>query len=170
MTTVAHLRLPAGSKTCFKTFVSALCRKGTCGRFCLAFVLPEEASISDCALPRMQSFRTDKLMLISRVSRIRSAPCTATSRAASDPAKSTRYRKPSESVFEFLTRMRHIPCERDELSFLNVGAERLKVAARSIRSIISFLSRIKCSFAPASCVTPKESSRIDIGLRELKRS
>lgn len=75
MTTVLLTRLPAGSNTCFKTFVNALCRKGTYGFFCFDIGALEGLRASASTLPRMQSFSTDKLTFISRVSRMRSAPC-----------------------------------------------------------------------------------------------
>lgn len=87
-TAVLHLRFSSGSKTCFRTLVNMLCRKGMYG-FLDAFV----DSASD--MPRIQSLSTERLMLISRVSFILSFECEARSRAASEPARSMRYRIPS---------------------------------------------------------------------------
>jgi hypothetical protein len=77
------------------------------------------------ATPRIQSFSTDRLIFISRVSFNRSVECENISRAASEPARSTRYRiPPSAGSCDGLSiRMRHIACDREEPSFLIVGAD-----------------------------------------------
>lgn len=69
-----------------------------------------------------------------------------------------------------LTRMRHIPCERDEALFFSVGAVCLKDEARLRMSRNSAQPCTWRSSAPASCVTPDEFSRIEIGFRELSKS
>lgn len=113
-TAVLHFRLSEGSKTCFRTLVNMLCRKGMYGFF------DDFGSTFD--MPRMQSFSTERLMLISRVSFIRSAECEKISLAASEPARSMRYSNPSSVSEGDSILMRQTACEREEPSFFSVGA------------------------------------------------
>jgi len=61
-------------------------------------------------------------------------------------------------------------CEREEASFLRVEAVLRKEAAWSMWERRVGRSLTECSVAPAKCVEPKESSRMETGLRELRRS
>lgn len=67
-------------------------------------------------------------------------------------------------------RMRQMACEREDESFLRVGAVFRREDAVEIRERRSALDVRGCSWAPASWVLPWESSRMEICLRELRRS
>lgn len=144
-TVVLHLRLSSGSNTCLRTLVNMLCRNGMYGFF-------DDFVESASAIPRIQSFSTERLILISRVSFILSLECEARSRAASEPAKSMRYRTPSPAVSDDGSSilMRQIPCEREEPSFLVVGAVCRSLLASSVKASRSSLFRTLCSRIPTS--------------------
>lgn len=165
-TAVLHSRFPEGSKTCLRTFVNILCRNGM---YCF---LDFEEELSIFAKPRIQSFNTERLMLISRVSFIRSEVWLKMSRADSEPARSTRYRMPSSRVawIGSWILMRQMACVREDPSFFSVEAVCRNEVACSIRARSSAVLATLYSFAPASWVSPKESSRIWNGARKFNRS
>jgi hypothetical protein len=126
--------------------------------------LPVNQSASARARPRIESFSTDRLVLISRASFMRVASWVVLSRAASEPARSIKYSMPSweAGMAEFSKRRRQMAWERDELSFFSVGAVRRREAAASMYPRRASLVVMWCSKAPAIWVVPKESSRMEI--------
>ncbi len=67
-------------------------------------------------------------------------------------------------------RIRQILCDREDTSFLRVGAVRRYSAASEIKCSISSSVETRCSTAPANCVVPEESSSTGKGSLELSKS
>jgi len=66
--------------------------------------------------------------------------------------------------------IRQMQCEREEASFFEVDAVRRREAARSRSERASAVLEMGCSAAPERWIVPWASSRMEIGLRLVRRS